>query len=312
MNDTYLIYGPNYSLIKKEIDKIATNYSDIIKYDLSNDKIDLLLNDASCMSIFNEKKIIIGENALFLTSNSSNIEHDLDYLTKYLNAKEHDNTIIISVIADKLDERKKIVKLLKEKSTVIYKASIDEKNLNSFVVQEFKNRNKKIDFKTASYFINFVGKNVDIIMSEIDKMAIYKDKSDIVTIDDINDISARAFKDNIFDFTDSIMNKDYKKMFECYDDLRRLNEEPIKIIALLGSQFTLIYQTKLLSKRGMMQKDISSMLKVHPYRVKLALENNYKISDLESILKKLHNLDYDIKSGKTDKNSGLDYFLLHI
>ena len=82
MNDTYLIYGPNYSLIKKEIDKIATNYSDIIKYDLSNDKIDLLLNDASCMSIFNEKKIIIGENALFLTSNSSNIEHDLEYLTK--------------------------------------------------------------------------------------------------------------------------------------------------------------------------------------------------------------------------------------
>ena len=143
-------------------------------------------------------------------------------------------------------------------------------------------------------------------------MAIYKDKSDIVTIDDINDISARAFKDNIFDFTDSIMNKDYKKMFECYDDLRRLNEEPIKIIALLGSQFTLIYQTKLLSKRGMMQKDISSMLKVHPYRVRLALENNYKMSDLESILKKLHNLDYDIKSGKTDKNSGLDYFLLHI
>lgn len=312
MKDIYLIYGSNYSLVKKEIEKITCGYNDIINYDLSNDKIDLLLDDASCMSIYNEKKVIIGENALFLTSSNTKIEHDLEYLTRYLNAKEHNNTIIISVIADKLDERKKIVRLLKEKASVIYKSSIDEKSLSNFVIQEFKNKSKKIDFKTANYFIDYVGKNVDIIMSEINKMVIYKDNDETITIKDIDDISAKAFKDNIFDFVDSIMNKNYEKMFECYKDLKKLNEEPIKIISLLGSQFTLIYQVKLLSKRGMLQKDIALLLKVHPYRVKLALDNNYELSNLEIMLKSLHNLDYSIKSGKIDKNVGLDYFLLHI
>ena len=38
--NTYLIYGNDYSLIKKEIDKITKGIKDIIKYDLSSNKID--------------------------------------------------------------------------------------------------------------------------------------------------------------------------------------------------------------------------------------------------------------------------------
>lgn len=312
MNDIYLIYGANYTLVNKEIKKITNNYNDIVCYDLSNDNISLLLDDASCMSIYNEKKVIVGENAYFLTSQNTNVDHNIEYLTKYLNSNEHENTIILSVISEKLDERKKIVKLLKEKAKVIYKDVIDEKKLENFVIEEFKNSGKKIDFNTAKYFVNYVGKNVDIIISEINKMLIYKDNDNIITKEDINDISAKAFKDNIFDLIDGIMNKDYKKMYECYYDLKRLNEEPIKIISLLANQFTLIYQVKLLSKQNTMQSDIASILKVHPFRVKLAINNDYSLNSLEEILKNLHKLDYEIKSGKIDKSVGLDYFLLNI
>ena len=61
-----------------------------------------------------------------------------------------------------------------------------------------------------------------------------------------------------------------------------------------------------------MSKDIASTLKVHPYRVKLALEANYPDFELKDILKKLHNLDYEIKTGKVDKIVGLENFLLHL
>ena len=33
---------------------------------------------------------------------------------------------------------------------------------------------------------------------------------------------------------------------------------------------------------------------------------------LEDIIKKLHNLDYEIKKGKIDKNVGLENFLLRL
>ena len=66
MNNVYLIYGSNYSLIKREIDKIKEDTLDVVKYDLSNTKVDDLLDDASCISLFSGKKVLIGENALFL------------------------------------------------------------------------------------------------------------------------------------------------------------------------------------------------------------------------------------------------------
>lgn len=310
--NTYLIYGNDYGLIKREIDNISSGTTDVAKYDLSVCKVDELLDDASCISLFGDKKVLIGENALFLTGASTNVNHNLEYLEKYLSETSRDNIVILSVVAEKLDERKKIVKLLKQNSRVINKGLIEDKNLPSFVVNEFKENGYKIDYKTADYFVNYVGKNVDILISEIRKMIIYKEDDKNILLQDINEICCRGFKDNIFDLTDGIMKKDYKKMFECYNDLITVGEEPIKIIALLANQFLLTYQVKLLSSNGKTSKEIAEVLKVHPYRVKLALETDYLISELSDILKKLHDLDFGIKSGNIDKTFGLENFLLHI
>lgn len=310
--NTYLIYGNDYGLIKREIDKLTNGVTDIVKYDLSTDKIDELLDDASCMSLFGDKKVLVGENALFLTTTSTSINHNLDYLTNYLNDDNHENIVILSVLTDKLDERKKIVKLLKEKSKVIYKELIDNKDLPSFIINEFNNEGYKIDYKTANYFVNYVGKNVDILLSEINKMIIFKDNDKNITINDIDEISSKAINDNVFDLSDAIMKKDFKRMYDCYNDLIILKEEPIKIIAMLGNQFNLVYQCKLLSSKGLSEKEIATSLSVHPYRVKLAIETDYMISELKDILIKLHNLDFEIKSGKVDKNVGFDNFLLHL
>lgn len=312
MNNIYLIYGNDYGLIKREIDKITNKIEDVVKYDLSVDKIDELLDDASCISLFGDKKVLVGENALFLTTTPGNVNHDLDYLNKYLLDENHENIVILSVVSDKLDERKKLVKTLKNTVKVIYKELINEKDLPKFVTNEFKNEGYEIDYKTASYFVNYVGKNVDILLSEINKMILYKENDKNITINDIDEISSKGFNDNVFDLCDGIMKKDFKKIYACYHDLMVLKEEPIKIIAMLGTQFTLVYQAKLLSKEGSSQKQIADTLKVHPYRVKLALETDYMMYEIKDVLKKLHDLDYKIKTGKIDKNVGLENFLLYL
>ena len=309
--NTYLIYGNDYSLIKREIENIIGGALDVVRYDLSVSKIDELLDDASCISLFGDKKVLIGENALFLTSANTNVNHNIDYLENYVKDQNHDNIVILTVL-DKLDERKKIVKLLKQKVTVIKKDEIDERDLTSFVIEEFKSKGYIIDSKCANYFISYVGKNVDILISEINKMIIYKNDDKKIEIKDIDDISSRGFKDNIFDLSNAILNKNHKEAFECYNDLIKTGEEPIRILALLANQFSLIYESKLLSESGKDSKTIADILKVHPYRVKLALESKFVKEEVKDIIKNLHELDYEIKSGKTDKNIGLENFLIHI
>ena len=311
MNNVYLIYGSNYGLLKKEIDNLSLGASEIVRYDLSETKIDDLLDDASCISLFGDKKVLIGDNFTLLTTSNCNINHDIDYLEKYIE-HNHDNIVILTVVCEKLDERKKIVKYLKKNAKVIHKEEIDEKSLYKFVITEFKNKGYSIDFKTANYFTDYVGNNVDIILSEIDKMCLYKDNEKMITMDDINCISSKTYNDNIFDLCDGIMKKDFKKIYDCYSDLKKLNEEEIKIISMISNQFILTYQVKILSLNSYSSSEIKDILKVHPYRIKLALEYNYNIKEIKNIINKLHKLDYNIKSGTENKSIGLESFLLHI
>ena len=49
-------------------------------------------------------------------------------------------------------------------------------NNKYLTLNEFKKEGFKLDIKTANYFVSYVGKNIDIIISEINKMIIYKQK----------------------------------------------------------------------------------------------------------------------------------------
>lgn len=311
MNNVYLIYGSDYGLIKREIDKLTNGISDIVKYDLSISKIDEVLDDACLISIFGDKKVVIGENALFLTTESNDVNHNIDYLINYIN-DNNQNIVILTVSTEKLDERKKIVKLFKEKVNVIYKKQIDQKKLDEFVIEEFKINGYEIDSKTAKYFVDYIGKNVDILISEIKKMIDYKEENKKINIEDIDNISSKGFKDNFFDLADGIMKKDFKKIYECYNDLITIGMDPVKIVSSLGSHFLYIYQVKLLSSEGKNSMQIENILKMHSYRVKLALESDFMLSELEDYLKRLHELDVNIKKNSENKFIGLENFLLHL
>ena len=106
-------------------------------------------------------------------------------------------------------------------------------------------------------------------------------------------------------------NKD--EALEIYNEMLKVNEEPLKIVILLASQFRLMYQAKELAKKGYSEKNISEVLKVHPYRVKLALQKGkkYKVETLLNYLNALADIDIAIKTGKTDKNLALELFLLN-
>ena len=92
----------------------------------------------------------------------------------------------------------------------------------------------------------------------------------------------------------------------------KINEEPLKIIIILAGQFRIMYQSKQLLKKGYTEKDIASILKIHPYRVKLAIQNarNYDSHILLKYLNDLADIDIGIKTGILNKDLALELFIL--
>lgn len=313
---TYILYGTEEFLIKKEINKIkAENQIDDINistYDLEDCSIEQVIDDASTISLFAENKFILCENAYIFTgaTNKKLPEQNTKVLETYLE-NENPNTILIFTInKEKLDERKKIVKTLKEQKNL--KEFNKLARMDDFIKKEFEPY--QITKKEIDLLIHRVGDNLNTLYQEINKIKIYKDEDFVIKEDDILQLTSKNIDTDIFNLIENIVNKNKDEALESYKEMIHLGEEPIKIIIMLANQFRLIYQARNLYKKGYSEKDISSLLGIHPYRIKLALTKGRQFDDktLLSYLEKLSELDINIKSGRIEKELGLEFFILNI
>lgn len=309
----YLIYGTDTYLIKKEIEKIIKenkiNDLSVSEYDLTNDYINLCIDDALTLSLFDDKKVIICDNAYFFTgSTKKQVEHNVDLLKEYLEHPNESCILIFRVEYEKLDERKKIVKEFKKYGKVIECNSVS--NVNEYVKKMFGDYS--IDSNLIKLLIDRVGNNLSILDNEIEKIKLYKNDDKEIKLDDILNLTEKNIDNDIFHLIENIVNDNKFEALESLHEMLKLNEEPIKIIIMLANQFRLIYQAKGLYKLGYTESDIATNLKIHPYRIKLSLSKGRTMSDekLLNYLEKLYELDCKIKSGEIMKDLALEMFIL--
>ena len=309
----YLLYGLEKFLIDKEIKNIINKEKieeiNISKYDLEVNSIKEILDDANTVSLFSSNKLIIVENSFIFSRVTSKKIDDVGLLEEYL--KQNSDVIVIFINPnEKLDSVKKIVKLIKDKGKIL--EFNPSKNINSTVKNMFEDY--KLENGAIELLINRVGNNLDLIYQEVEKLKIYKIEDKIIHKQDIMDLTTENIEIDIFKFVDDIINKNKKDAIKTYKELLKLNEEPIKIVALIASKFRLMYQSVLLAKKGYTEEQISDILGVHKYPVHLAIIAGYKYNSkiLLKYLNDLADLDIGIKKGEKDKELALELFILSL
>lgn len=308
----YVLYGKISYLIEKNINKIIEQYkdNDVIKYDLEQDSLTKIINDANSVSLFSDKKTIIVYNSyIFTGSTKKNIEHNIEDLELYLNNINEDTVLVFVVENEKLDERKKITKLVKKVGIIKEYNDVDTISVVKDLFNDYS-----ISLDLIKYLIERVGDNLPLLSSEIEKIKTYKNSDKNITKEDIDNLTIKSLEVNNFKLIDAIISKNKKLAYELYTERVKLNEEPIAIIIAIANQIRIMYQVKQLYLNGYTENNIAKILNIHPYRVKLASQNSRKYSEdlLIKYLKQLADLDIDIKNGNIDKNLGLELFILQL
>lgn len=315
MKEVYAFYGDESFLIDEEIKKIIEKHpnSEVIKYDLEESSLNLLLEDALSLSLFNEHKIIIGSNANFLSASDTKgkVNQNVEDLLKYID-NPNDTSTIIFTLSTNIDKRKKIVKQLLSKSIVKECNKLTADNAVLFAKDIFSKANFQVGYSALNKLVHKTGNNLYLLNSECNKLMIYKNEEKKIELDDVDQMVERYDIDNLFALTDAVVKKDINEALSLYQELLKRNEEPIKIIVIIANQFRLIFQVKRLKSKGLSDSEIASELAVHPYRVKLAKETNLSEKELLKYLTTLADLDEQIKTGKINKDVGLELFLLKL
>ena len=307
----YLLYGTESFLIEQELKKIINKYKidDIstTKYDLSIDSLKNILDDSMTVSLFDENKLIVVNNANIF--NRGKNDDNIDLLVQYL-SNPNPSTIIVFINPNAtVDSTKKITKLIKDKGVIKELNTTNPTDIIKSICGSYK-----IDRECINLLIDRVGSNVSIIEQELNKLMLYKIDDKIITKEDIINLTSVNIDTDIFKFIDYIIQKEKDMAMRIYNEMIKQGEEPIKIIALLASKFRLMYQAVELTRSGCSQQDISSTLGVHIYPVKLAIQTGLKYNNklLLNYLDKLADLDISIKTGKVEPVLGLELFILDV
>lgn len=311
--ERYFIERIRETIIEHALDEesIDLNFS---SFDMEENTINDALFEAASFPFFGERKVVFVQNPYFLTGQKvrNAPDHNIDELEDYLKNPADFTIFVIFAPYEKLDRRKKITKSLEKNAQLIDVSSPNANEANRYIKEVVKEKGYQFTDGAFQLFTERTDGNLTQMMHELDKLFLYHIDSKKITKDSIQHLVPKSLEQNVFELNTLVLNNQVEASVEAYHDLLVQKEEPIKIVALLISQFRLLLQVKILQKQGYPQGDIAKVLKVHPYRVKLALQNvrRYEQHLLSEALDYLIDADYKMKTGQIDQELQVELFIM--
>ncbi len=318
--NNFLIIGQYHRLIDQEINNIINDSNNVFYYDMESDDITKVLDEMNFISLFDDKKIIILKNYVQKKkkqseSDEENQEEDKssEIESKIISYLENPNPQVIFIIitSSKLDDRKKITKLLNKQSKVIDFEEIPNYEMCKAIIKFFSKNGYLCHNVNAELIREKCLGNYDLIFNECEKLIIACDDTKEITEECIDNIISDYIGDNFFKIKDLIVNKKIKQAYQLLSNHLLAKKSLIPFLTLLANEYSLIYMVKNLKESNV---ELMKELKIKEYPIKLARNsaNNFHNDELIDNIYYLADLDYKIKSGNIDEEIGFNLFLLHI
>jgi len=320
IDPVYLLIGLEHYIFDSTIERLkkalpGIDEASVLRFDLQETPVEAIIEEADTLPFLEDHKLIIATNASFLSGQDQGREkvtHNLVALEAWLDNPSPTATVVFIAPFEKLDGRKRISKKMRELTTVIEAQRLEGKDLYVWIQNEAKINNSTISYEAAKYLVGVAGDNLLSLSAEIVKLATYLSGEGDITPAIIDLLVQRTPEMDVFRLTDSYVNGNTSASVSIYHDLLRNGEEPIMLTSLIASHIRLMIHVQSLRKKGYQQHQIAKTLHVHPYRVKLMMENrNIPEGDrLLLILNNLADIDYKLKSTSGKRERLLELFLM--
>lgn len=313
-----LVIGPEQYLIQQ----VKSAYINLVPneerefnvsdYDLNSVSLSTVLDDATTAPFFGNYRVVFITNPYFLTGDNGKLKQDLSGLMDYIQNPLESTVLVVIAPYSKVDKRKKIVKVLEKYGNMVECSSMSENAIRDEVLRVLHQKNVQIDPYALQLLLERTGFQIKNVMNELEKLTVSVGSKKKIVTNDVEQLVSSSFEQNVFDLVDLVMQHDNSNALQMYHELMNQQEEPLKINAILLGNFRLLLQVKVLAEHGYSQGNIVDQLKIHPYRVKLALRRikKFTFNELRWAYSGLFENELKIKSTSQDPELLFQLFLL--
>ncbi|MGT2772437.1 DNA polymerase III subunit delta [Streptococcus marimammalium] len=312
-------YAQMKQLLFDQLDYQANDLG-ISYFDISTANYQDAQMELESLPFFAEEKIVIFDYFSDLTTSKKSYL-DTKAFKQFENYLEHpiEATKLIILAPGKLDSKRRVVKLLKRDATIFEATFLKEREFKTYFQKYAHQLGLIFEAGVFEELVMTSNLQFDDMMKNLLFLQYYQ-SSGHISHADIIDALPKTLKDNIFDLTQFILRKEIDKARLLVHDLILKGEDEVKLIAIMISQLRTMLQVKLLFQEGYDESQIIEELsfylgrRVNPYQIRFALRDSrvLSITFLKKTLYYLIDTDYQIKSGKYEKDYLFDLVLLKI
>ncbi|MGM0880678.1 MAG: DNA polymerase III subunit delta [Bacillota bacterium] len=318
----YVLYGKDRFRLQQFIEALADamftaeeRELGIVKFDTAETSIDEAVLEAETLPFFVQRKLIVIRDASVLASGgkeNGKVEHKPEKLLQYMEYPSETSVIVFAVHAEKLDERRKLVKTLKDRNSLVAFPELDAAQLKQWMIKRAAEQNRTMTAEAAELLLVRAGAGMQQLAQEVDKLCLHAGSGGSIDVEQASLLTAATVEEDVFALVDAIAELRIDRAIRLYRELLIRREEPIKIAALIARQLRIMLQIKELEQHHYSPQQMAGQLGLHPYAVKLAADKSRKFQTarLGKLLASLAELDYQMKTGAIDKTLGLELYLL--
>lgn len=262
-----------------------------------------VVNSANTLPVFADKRLVIVKNPPFFQGRRKDGEEETaarqdEQLLAYL-ADPLISTCLVFWVKGSVDKRRKTYKAIEKNSQVVEIGALKGAELTNWLQNAFKALGKRVEPKALEYIILNSSHNLRHLQNELDKLTLFVDREEIITLTTVKKVLTRTAEANVFALVDYLGTKEGEKALVELRGLLESGEPPVRLLFMIARQFRLLLLAKDLESRGYTEKQITAELALHPFVTGKILRQakNFTFRELEHCLAAVLTTDVAVKTG---------------
>lgn len=261
-----LLYGDSDELKRRAVERIVKAWLDeterefgLVRVHADEVGLEGIIAELQSGSLMAPRRVVVVDTITALLNSQQR------RLASHLEQLQPDLAVVL--VAPRQDERRgfgppvaaDLRKAVEKHGQIIEVRVPTGDDLPRWVREEMHVFGKSIDHEAAAVLCETVGSNVDRLLREIEKLAIYVGEREQVTVADVAEVSTGVSEAHIFKLMDAIGDKDVAAALEMLEGVLREGADQgefLRFIGMVSRQLRLIWQARFLRQHRVRLDDV--------------------------------------------------------